>query len=1207
MNKPFKLNIADGSSFSFHKDGSYDYHSFDGHDTTYQPVSDGDSGLDYAADAPVAHFKRGYGIPHDIKFADGNLIKELKWTFYYTDPAFDVIRNDGWTEKTYPNTNTYPGSAPITRDVVTSPDGKSYGLYFIGAGTLNKYGPWMYETYAGGWKHMVKYDDVTAPGARIVYTDPDHTVLPSDCSDMFADFKTAGIMDMSQIGRFDASNVTNMSGMFKNNASVVDASVLKNWDTSKVTDMSSMFELSSVSDLSVLSHWNLDKVKTMAYMFSGTKDLHTLDGARNLSLASLTDMSYMFSNHGGSLDVSAMGTWDTSRITSMANLFDGKGGWSDPSLGGLTELNGVDKIRMDSVTDINNMFARNYALKSIGGIGGLDVSHVQKAYEVFEDCRSLTALDLSRWNTKNFTSIYNMFFMRGSGDTASKLASLDLTGWDTSQVTSMSNVFRGCAGLTSLPKGVADWQTGNVTAMNGMFYGCTGIATPFDLTGWNTSNVTAMEGMFQNCVKLPSVNLAGWNMHKVRQLQDMFQSFGADVTDKDVDLSSISGWKFHSYAEEDTYGSLSMTTIFKNCGVKTLDIADWDISDSWDLSRTFQDMPNLVSVDLSKWDTRNIHWLDETFSGDKNLVSVGDLHTRGHVWDTSKAWTAERMFNGCQKLKNLDLSGWDLSNVSTQEGHVTCEGSSCTVYSELGLSGMFSGDSSLETLKADGWKFAGVTAIGNMFNGATGLKLLSLTDWDASNVDNLDNAFTGIGAESGMKLDLSNWKVNKNVSIDLPLRDTNVTAVDLSGWDTTVDNGFRPRFSARLNQLTVGPKTLLRPEYFAPGAEPATDSQYTGQWVEASAKKDATQTCTASDGTTYTAAGESWTSCGRPAGSSATESMRQHANDRASEATYLWEQHNTVHFAGLDPTNPRAPYDDSVMAPKQSYGVDATSIKVDGDTTPVDVHGMTVALPAKQTADDFINVGWKRDGDTSNLINRPSSQLAVPSDTQVVRAMWMRKGSAPIILPTEQIPPKPSPVGPPSTPSGPSTPSTPSEPNKPNKPSTPGEPSEPTTPSGPSTPGTPNNPATPSAGGSPSALQLVPQATAVQPAPGPLTLTQALPAPAAAPRAGAPQVATQGGHDGTLGGGQAPRQQAPKPLCVGSATGAAYVVDAAGYVVPSAQRCSVSASPTPVYRSRRGTSFPWRIVLVPFLFLILLARRNKFLYAQHRSAEETKR
>ncbi|MCO6559450.1 MAG: hypothetical protein J6575_08655 [Bifidobacterium sp.] len=69
-------------------------------------------------------------------------------------------------------------------------------------------------------------------------------------------------------------------------------------------------------------------------------------------------------------------------------------------------------------------------------------------------------------------------------------------------------------------------------------------------------------------------------------------------------------------------------------------------------------------------------------------------------------------------------------------------------------------------------------------------------------------------------------------------------------------------------------------------------------------------------------------------------------------------------------------------------------------------------------------------------------------------------------------------------------------------------------------------------------------------------------------------MATQGGHDGTLGGGQAPRQQAPKPLCVGSATGAAYVVDAAGYVVPSAQRCSVSASATPVYRSSRGTSFP---------------------------------
>ncbi|MDF7664468.1 BspA family leucine-rich repeat surface protein [Bifidobacterium sp. ESL0763] len=1164
--KAFKIDIADGSQLDLHNDGSYTYRSFDGTVTSVSPKYVGSYNFVYLQTDPVTSIN--YYTDNDsvsgireMKFSSPHgLVKEigLYWDEYRVD------RNDGWHDTISPiykmGKPAKWGDASAIKDVAQPSDRyepeKDVYFYEIGAGHVGSAGdaPWLSHAF---------YDVTLTADSTVTFTDPEHTVLPADCSKMFADVKYPGVFDVNQIGKLDTSNVTNMHDMFNENVSITGTGAFSGWDTSKVTDMSGMFWKTQISDISALSHWDLRKVTTMSGMFLGDDDLQSVD-AKDLKLDSLTAMDRMFSEDAHIKDVSAIGTWDTSHVTTMNRLFAGAKGISNelPSSESLTELTGVDKIDMSAVTDASEMFAYNQNLKSIGGIEGLQVANVEDMSSMFVNDWALTALDLHSWNTKNAKNMDAMFAMAmrgfsGSGlanawkNMNSQLTSINVTGWDTSKAPSLSYMFSGCVKLTNL-EGVSEWDTASVR---------------------DASDV------FANCRKLSTLDLSRWNVSNMSDISDMFQNFGQDVSNAAdvVDLSSIEGWQFSKSSDVTVYG------LFDGCAAKTLPVAGWDTSQFTSGVYMFRNMPNLTTVDVSKWDTGNMgdtggtfendpklesvdisnwktskNWgAEEMFKGDTSLTSVGSLaHKPGsQVWDTHNFLNTQSMFQDCPKLKSLDLSGWDLGDVTSDYYHVVVThpdggGTTTTYHSDHGIDYMFSGDTGLESINLSGWNIQKVSKSKNVFTNNSSLKSLDLSNWDAHSLDSFDGTFDGAGSSDGMKLDLSNWKVNDKVSVEMSLRQANVAELDLTGWDTTANTGFQPRFSADLRQLTVGPKTVLRPEYFVTGAEPGGSTRdagsYTGQWAEASNKADAKQTCTV-DGTTYTAHGEAWTSCGRTAGTSATASMMDHANANKQEATYVWEQSSLAHFAGLDATKPKAPYDDSVMAPQQLHGVDALGVKVDGSEKPVDVRGLVVALPAQLHADGYTNVGWLRDGDPASAMSDPGTQMAVPAGEQVVRAMWS----------VNPITPPVSPV-----------------------PGQSGQPNQPSNPNGPGALG----------GNSGRPLYLNGQSGANG------------------------LLGAAGNGKDSLAGKHAKSKSAQsnkKPLCLpGYTLTSAYVLDDAGYVVPSAERCVPKDASSTVTVNAHHAAFPWWIVLLAAVALIgyyCYADRDRFVYAQHRSDENSDR
>ena len=169
-----------------------------------------------------------------------------------------------------------------------------------------------------------------------------------------------------------------------------------------------------------------------------------------------------------------------------------------------------------NVTDMHGMFQNCVSLTSLD-LSDFDTSNVTDMGGMFNYCASLTSLDLSGFDTSNVTDMGYMFHCCES------LTSLDLANFDTSCVTNMDLMFTDCWSLTSLD--LASFDTSNVIDMVAMFASCKRL-TDLDLSGFDTSNVTDMHDMFCNCEDLTSLDLSGFDASAVTKMDSMF--YGCD-------------------------------------------------------------------------------------------------------------------------------------------------------------------------------------------------------------------------------------------------------------------------------------------------------------------------------------------------------------------------------------------------------------------------------------------------------------------------------------------------------------------------------------------------------------------------------------------------------------------------------------------------------------------------------------------------------
>ena len=144
----------------------------------------------------------------------------------------------------------------------------------------------------------------------------------------------------------------------------------------------------------------------------------------------------------------------------------------------------------------------------------------------------------------------------------------------------------------------------------------------------------------------------------------------------------------------------------------------------------FENFSMLQSIKFDNISTYNCREFSGFFRNCSNLENIEGLS----IFNTSNAEWMYNMFNGCKKLTNLNLRGWNTSKV-------------------YGMTLMFADCSNLtEIIGINDWNVSNVAEFNGMFQECTSIKDLNLANWDMKNTQRLDYTFFNLNSLENLYL-----------------------------------------------------------------------------------------------------------------------------------------------------------------------------------------------------------------------------------------------------------------------------------------------------------------------------------------------------------------------------------------------------------------------------------------------------------------------
>ena len=292
-------------------------------------------------------------------------------------------------------------------------------------------------------------------------------------SNMFWGCSALTSLDLS---KFNTEKVTDMSNMFYG-CQKLSSLDLSNFNTEKVENMMGMFFSCSALTSLDLSNFNTKKVRYMNSMFNACSALTTIYAGDKFVTTKVENGSYMFSDctnlkgfdssmidhkkancgtDGYFTPGCAYAEYDLSSETltfrykgvKPAEAYDLNVESNNP--GWEAQKGNIKKVVFDASfanarpTSCCWWFGNCFYLTEIEGIENLNTQNVTDMRDMFTCCYALTSLDVSNFNTQNVEDMTDMFLG------CEKLSLLDLSNFNTERVKDMSSMFSGCSTLQTI-------------------------------------------------------------------------------------------------------------------------------------------------------------------------------------------------------------------------------------------------------------------------------------------------------------------------------------------------------------------------------------------------------------------------------------------------------------------------------------------------------------------------------------------------------------------------------------------------------------------------------------------------------------------------------------------------------------------------------------------------------------------------------------
>ena len=503
-----------------------------------------------------------------------------------------------------------------------------------------------------GW--LTQKEDIK----KVVFDASFANARPTSCCKWFDGCQK--LTEIKGIENLNTQNVTDMSSMFSDCQKLTSLD-LSNFNTANVEDMRSMFKnCSALTGIFASNKFVTDMVIDGSDMFSGCDKLI---GAIKY-IGSQTDHHYAnyengyFSPEGG--------------FPAYA-VFDG--GTRTLTFGrGLSKPAGAYDLNVESNTPGWNAQKEN--IEKVVFDASFANARPTSCYYWFCGCSKLTDIEgIENLNTENVTNMNSMF------DRCSALTLLDLTNFNTAKVSDMSYMFMGCSALTTIF--VSDkFVTDRVTDGRDMFHMCINLIGAIEYDGSKSDHTYANydngyfspEGGFHAYAEFNNAtgtltfsrglskpagaydlnvgnNTPEWSTQKEDINKVVFDASFANARptscykwfDMCTSLTEIEGIE-----NLNTEKVTNMGSMFSDCHVPNpLDVSNFDTQNVEDMSCMFSNCEGLNSLDLSKFDTQKVTNMNSMFWNSSALTTI-------YVSDnfvTTKVSSGSEMFKDCISLK----------------------------------------------------------------------------------------------------------------------------------------------------------------------------------------------------------------------------------------------------------------------------------------------------------------------------------------------------------------------------------------------------------------------------------------------------------------------------------------------------------------------------------------------------------------------------
>ena len=561
----------------------------------------------------------------------------------------------------------------------------------------------------------------------------------TDMSSMFSDCQKLTSLDLSN---FNTANVKYMRSMFGFCQELTSLNVT-NFNTANVEDMRSMFKnCSALTGIFASNKFVTDQVIDGSDMFSGCDKLI---GAIKY-IGSQTDHHYAnyengyFSPEGG-FPAYAVFDGGTRTLTFGRGLSKPAGAY-DLNVGNNTPEWSTQK------DDINKVvFDASFAN-----------ARPTSCYYWFCGCSKLTDIEgIENLNTENVTNMNSMF------DRCLALTSLDLTNFSTAKVSDMSYMFMGCSALTTIF--VSDkFVTDQVTDGREMFHMCINLIGAIEYDGSKSDHTYANyengyfspEGGFHAYAEFDGTGTLTFRrgVSKPEEAYDLNEGANAPAwSDQSTNINKV--------VFDASFANARPTSCyewFNRCYNLTEieGIENLNTEEVTNMGSMFSGCYDLTQLDLSNFDTQNVEDMSDMFVSCMNLKSLNVSN-----FDTQKVKDMNDMFYNCNSLTSLDVSNFNTQNVENMSYMFSCcEGLNSLDLSKFdtqkvtNMNSMFWNSSALTTIYAsDQFVTTKVSSGAMMFEGCTSLKG-AITEYDKNKTDNtyanyVDGYFTKLVGKNG--------------------------------------------------------------------------------------------------------------------------------------------------------------------------------------------------------------------------------------------------------------------------------------------------------------------------------------------------------------------------------------------------------------------------------------------------------------------------